>query len=415
MDNRISDLIDSKTSDTLRILTDLVNMPTVVPPGDNYEEIVDYLMIKFSDLGFKVEEVCIPEDIFRQKMKNPELHGKRANLHTYLDVGADQTLVIYTHLDVVPAGDGWTSPPFEGTIRDGKFYARGSSDSKAAVAALLTALSVISELGIVPAYNLNIALTTDEEIGPYSGLCYFADNDLLFGDYFLCMDGVSDDVTIGTNGILTWRVDVTGKTCHSGASFLGINALEKSVALMNGLLALKSEVESKRSEMPSSSVIIEKTGLTHVKPVLNITIAESGIKENVIPGKCTIRGDRRVIPEETFDCAIEEIRMALNNAADAETTYDFTYQIGYPPMLTDPNDPWIKQVLSAANEVSDRKIDIAGAQGSLDVAYAIKITKQPVCCHGVGRLVESRAHAENENIRTEDLVRYTRFLGLLLT
>lgn len=408
-------LIDAKTDDSLRILTDLVKIPTVVPPGDNYEEIVDYLVPQFLDIGFEVKKIFIPENIFKQRMKNPELHGKRVNLHAYLDVGADQTLVIYTHLDVVPAGDGWTSPPFEGTIKDEIFYARGSSDSKAAVAALLTALSAISELDMVPAYNLNIALTTDEEIGPYSGLCYFADNDLLFGDYLLCMDGESDDVTIGTNGIFTWRVDVSGETHHSGSSFLGINALEKSVALMNGLLTLKNKIEDRRSKMPCSPVIFEKTGLTHVKPVLNITMINSGIKENIIPGACTIRGDRRIIPEEAFDDAIDEIKIALENAADAQTTYNFTYEIGYPPMFADPNHPWIKKVLATANDVSDREISVAGAHGSLDVAYAIDITKQPVCCHGVGRLLESRAHAEDENIRIEDLVRYTRFLGLLLT
>ncbi|PXF61757.1 MAG: acetylornithine deacetylase [Candidatus Methanogaster sp.] len=415
--NRLSDRIDPTASDTLRILTDLVGMPTAVPPGDNYEEIVDYLMPKFADLGFEVEKVCIPEDIFKQKMKNPELHGKRANLHAYLDVCADRTLVIYTHLDVVPVGDGWTFPPYEGTIADGKFYARGSADSKAAVAALLTALTQIRELGITPAYNLNIALTTDEEIGPYSGLCYFADIGLLSGDYFLCMDGEGDDVIIGTNGILTWRVDVFGRTYHSGSSFLGVNALEKSVAMMNGMLALKSEVEDRRSEMPSSHVVADKTGFLNVKPILNITMIESGVKENVVPGICTIRGDRRVIPEETFDTAIEEIERALANAAGAgaDTRYEFTYELGYPPMYTDASHPWIGQVQTVANEVSDRKIGIAGAQGSLDVAYVIGITGQPVCCHGVGRVLESRAHAEDENVRIEDLVRYTKFLGLLLT
>ncbi len=420
MNARILDTIDSKTSGSLRILTDLVSMPTIAPPGDNYEEIVDHLMPMFSDLGFDVEKICIPDDLFKRKMKNPELHGKRANLHAYLDCGADQTLVIYTHLDVVPVegggdGGGWTVPPFDGTVRDGRFYARGSADSKAAVAALLTALSLIRELGITPTYNLNIALTTDEEVGPYSGLCYFADIGLLSGDYFLCMDGDSDDVVIGTNGILTWQLDVLGRSHHSGSGFLGVNALEKSVALMEGLLRLKREVEERRSAIPGSSAIFEKTGLTHIKPVLNITMIESGVKENIVPGKCTIRGDRRVIPEESFDCAIDEIRAALESAADSDTEYEFTYEIVYPPMSTDTDHPWIGRVLSVANEVSDRKIELAGAQGSLDVAYAIKITGQPVCCHGVGRLLESRAHAEDENIRVEDLVRYTRFLGLLLT
>ncbi|NOQ29082.1 MAG: M20/M25/M40 family metallo-hydrolase, partial [Methanosarcinales archaeon] len=119
--------------------------------------------------------------------------------------------------------------------------------------------------------------------------------------------------------------------------------------------------------------------------------------------------------EETFEDAIDEIERALASAADADTRYDFTYEIGYPPMCTDASHSWIGQVLDVANEVSDRKIDIAGAQGSLDVAYVIGITEQPVCCHGVGRVLESHAHAEDENVRLEDLVRYTKFLWLLLT
>ena len=408
------DLIESKTSETLRTLTDLVSIPTVAPPGDNYVRIVEYLIQIFSNLGLSAENVIIPDDIFKQRMKNPQLRGTRANLHAYLDSGADETLVIYTHLDVVPAGEGWTSPPFEGTIRDGRFYARGSADSKAAVAALLTTLSAIRELDMKPAYNLNIALTTDEEVGPYSGLCYFADSGLLSGDYFLCMDGESDDLLIGMNGILTWRIDVTGRAYHSGSSFLGINALEKSVALMNGLLRLKEEVEERRSMTPGSPVIFEKIGVTHVKPVLNITMIESGIKENVIPGTCTIKGDRRVIPEEAFDDAISEIETALKSAAGPETAYDFSYEIGYPPISADPDHPWVRQVLAIANDLSDRNILPVGTQGSLDVAYAINITGQPFCCHGVGRLDESSAHAGDENIRIDDLVRYSKFMGLLL-
>jgi len=49
------------------------------------------------------------------------------------------------------------------------------ADSKGGVAALFTVLSAMDELEITPKYNLNIALTTDEEMGPYSGLCYLAD------------------------------------------------------------------------------------------------------------------------------------------------------------------------------------------------------------------------------------------------
>jgi succinyl-diaminopimelate desuccinylase len=83
-------------------------------------------------------------------------------------------------------------------------------------------------------------------------------------------------------------------------------------------------------------------------------------------------------------------------------------------MLTDMNHPWVKEVQKVASEVSGRTVTLAGAQGSLDVAYAVKVTGLPACCFGIGRRMESNAHADDENIRIEDLVMFTKFLGKLI-
>ena len=46
-------------------------------------------------------------------------------------------LAFASHIDTVPAGEGWTRPPFEPTIEGDRLYGRGSGDAKASVASML--------------------------------------------------------------------------------------------------------------------------------------------------------------------------------------------------------------------------------------------------------------------------------------
>ncbi len=418
-DENIVVAIGEKKNQTINLLRDLIKFATIVPPGEKYEEICDFLIPKFEELGFEVEKILMPDDIFKKKQreKNPLLEGKRTNLHAFLNAGAKETAIISTHLDVVPAGPGWNVPPFEGVIKDGRIYGRGASDSKGGVAALLTAVNAVEELDLELNYNLRIVLATDEEVGPYSGLCYFADEGILEGDYFLCMDSSGDAITIGTNGVINWCIDVFGKSWHSGSSFLGVNPIEKSTSIMEEFMNLKAVIEKRRSKLPSSPVIEDKVDLKNVVPVLNMTMINAGVKENIIPDKCTLKGDRRYIPEEKLEDVLSEIELVLERSKqkDPDIKFNWTYEEVYPPMYTDSNHPWVKKVQKIASYARGEELELVGAQGSLDVAYAIQKTGLPVCCYGVGRLLESNDHAANENIRVDDLMNYAKFLGMLLT
>lgn len=413
----LSQYLGTRTEETIKTLDELVRTQTHVPPGDNYEKAMDYAAARFEELGFEVEKIFMPRELFEKK--NPRLthlKGDRVNLSAIKNIGAKKNLLINTHLDVVPASENWSFPPFECTVKDGRIFGRGVADSKGGPAALFTVLSAMEEFDIKPRYNLNIALTTDEEMGPYSGLCHLADLGKLKADFFLSMDGDSDDITIASNGNVDWQIDVFGKSYHSGSSFMGVNAIEKTIPVMNELMALKEKVEKRRSKVPASMVISEKTGLKTLMPVLNITVMNAGVKQNIIPDRCTMKGDRRFIPEENyidvrneFETAIKNVR---NNYSDLKISYSFD-EI-YAPMLTDMDHPWIKKVQTVASEVSGRPVTLAGAQGSLDVAYAVKVTGLPACCFGIGRRIESNAHADDENIRIEDIEMYTKFLGKLI-
>jgi succinyl-diaminopimelate desuccinylase len=409
--------LDSRIDEAIKTLDDLVRIPTIVPPGDNYEEVMDFISQRCKELDFQVETISMPRELF--ETKNPrlaDLQGERVNLVAIKNVGAKKTIVINTHLDVVPADDGWIYPPFEVTVEGDHIFGRGVADSKGGVAALLTVLLAMKELGIRPKYNLVIALNTDEEVGPYSGLCYLADIGKLEADYFLSMDGYIDNITAASNGNVDWQIDVFGKSCHSGSSFLGLNAIEKSIPLLNGLMELKTQIETRRSAVPVSPAISEETGIDVLVPVLNINVINGGVKLNIVPDKCIMKGDRRFIPEESFEDVCKELNEAVNRVGKNNPDIKFRLSCNeiYPPMLTDMAHPWIKEVQCAASEVSGREVRVAGTQGSLDVAYAVKITGIPACSYGVGRRMGGMVHGNDENIRINDMIEFMKFLGRLI-
>ena len=404
------EIIPSPDPDYLMdLLKKIISFKTIAPPGGCYEEIVDWLVPIFQDMGFKTEKLVMPQDVFATKCSDQRLVGDRFNLRADISMGAKKTLVIYAHLDVVPAEGNWETDPFELVQKNGRVYGRGVSDCKGSIAALIVALKVLLESGKLK-YNLSVLLTTDEEVGGYSGLCYLTDLGQVKGDLMLCMDGFSDDVVIGSNGIITWDVVVHGRSSHSGSSFLGINAVERSIPVMEALMNLKKVVQARRSILPASTAL-EAMGKKNLMPILNITMINGGIKENIVPDRCTLRGDRRVIPEESMDEAMAEIERTLK---PLDVDFDLKFYPGYPPMSVNPDHQWVTEVREAVQRGMGFMPHLSGAQGSLDQAYATEKTRIPTCVFGVGRQLESNIHGLNENVRIADLQGFARFIIELL-
>ncbi|MBL1224281.1 dipeptidase PepV [Enterococcus sp. BWR-S5] len=77
----------------------------------------------------------------------------------------DETLGVFGHMDVVPAGDGWDTDPYEPVIKDGKIYARGSSDDKGPTMAAYYGLKIIKDLGLPLSKKIRFVIGSDEESG----------------------------------------------------------------------------------------------------------------------------------------------------------------------------------------------------------------------------------------------------------
>ncbi len=77
----------------------------------------------------------------------------------------EEEFAILCHLDVVPAGNGWTVDPFGGVVRDGKIWGRGAVDDKGPAVCCLYALKALKDRGFTPSKKIKLLLGCNEESG----------------------------------------------------------------------------------------------------------------------------------------------------------------------------------------------------------------------------------------------------------
>ncbi len=86
------------------------------------------------------------------------------NLAGHIEMGhGDELVGILGHVDVVPEGDGWSIEPYGGVVKDGKIYARGSSDDKGPTIAAYYGMKIVKELGLPLNKRVRLIIGTDEE------------------------------------------------------------------------------------------------------------------------------------------------------------------------------------------------------------------------------------------------------------
>jgi len=78
---------------------------------------------------------------------------------------APEEIGVLVHVDLVTVGEGWTTPPFEPSIRDGKIYARGALDDKGPALAAYYAMNIVKDSGLPLSKKVRFIIGTDEESG----------------------------------------------------------------------------------------------------------------------------------------------------------------------------------------------------------------------------------------------------------
>ena len=394
--------VDAREPELIDRLRKIIAIDNCVPPGENYDQVIDLVEPEFQRNGFTTTRVVIPPE--KVALIPLPLKGDRVNLVARLNNGKPP-LSVYAHMDTVPIEEGWDFDPFGGEIKDGRIYGRGIADMKGAIASILTAIDVMQAEGLEPAWDLNILLCTDEEIGVYPGLYHLALEGYATAP-MLCLEGGQDPVLRrGSNGSLDVTITVKGKSCHSGANYLGVNALEEAVPVMVELLALKQKVEERRSKLPLAP---GPGAPANLRPMFNLDIINSGVKSNIVPASCRLVINRRFIPEENVEDVKAEIQEAVDRgmekskALDVEVEFSQNYP-SYYQSATHPGAKRLREALKLVQGVKDEDFVESGSGGSTDMAFiALVLKTDEISTVGLGRQQESKAHGSNESIRISD-------------
>ena len=293
---QIARQVDARFADEVAFLRELVRVPTDTPPGDNAPH-AERTAVLLEGMGYAVERHPVPA----RRVRAAGLTSL-TNLIVRRRFGAGPTIALNAHGDVVPPGDGWTTPPYEGVIAKGRMYGRGVAVSKSDFATYAFALRALEELGRPLAGTVELHFTYDEEFGGLLGPGYLLGTGATKPDLAIGA-GFSYAVVTAHNGCLQLEVTVLGKAAHAAMPETGHDALQASVRILDALYAERAEYACVKSKVPGIG-----------SPTLTVGRIEGGINTNVVPDRIALRLDRRMIPEEEPHTVERRLKAVIRGA-----------------------------------------------------------------------------------------------------
>jgi len=365
-------------------------------------------------------------------MRVEDVPGKYA----YIEIGEGPRLIgILSHLDVVPAGNGWTKDPFGGEIMDGKIYGRGTTDDKGPTIAVLYAMKALKEKATLPA-RIRLILGQTEENGEWRDIEAYTDAEEIpecgftpDGDFPAIQNELGAmvfQVQMPQSGFLQGEggtapnmvpacarvktefgtYEASGKACHGCAPWLGLNGISE---LMEKVHQAEPENRFVRmyADLIGKTIYGEKLGIAAEdesgKLTLNVGLFE--VRDETATLMVDIRYPAKKNPDEISESLV---RQFSSYGASCECVYHVR------PLYTPSDSPVLGALLSAYREVTgddSRPISIGG--GTYAKAMPNMVAFGP---NFPGH--ENREHMEDEYILVEDFLKlkeiYERALAYLL-
>lgn len=353
----------------------LVAFKTENPPGEEIEA-----------AGFLAE--LLRKDGFSVSLD--EYKPGRANVVARLDNGDGPTFAFNTHMDVVPAGEGWSGDPFKLREHDGKLYGRGSCDAKGPLIAMVEAMRLLSAERASWRGTLLGVFVGDEEVASEGARHYASVRPKV--DYAVIGEPTSNGPVIAHKGSLRPWVRVHGVSAHSGTPDLGKNAIYSAVHLIRLVEDLHRTVLRDRKH-----ALVGEASLT-------ITRIHGGTADNVLPAYCDLLLDRRMVPGEDENAVKDELARLV--AGIKELTGEAAEILQYKPTTGGATETAADHPITLASVAASRRHGAKntapqGFQGGCDLVHFRSIGAQGTVI-GPGSL--ALAHKPDEYVPVDEFV-----------
>ena len=410
--------IDARRDALISTTQDLIRIPTLNPPGDNYHDICSYLQARLERSGFSTE-------LIRAKgaLGDSEKTPRWNIIARHQGATSGECVHFNSHTDVVHVGEGWTRDPFAAEIEDDRIYGRGACDMKGGLAASIIAAEAF--IASCPDYAgaIEISGTADEETGGFGGVAYLAEQGYFNPDrvqHVIIPEPLNKDrICIGHRGVWWAEIETKGRIAHGSMPFLG----ECAVRHMGAVLAemekiLFPRLAEQQTEMPVAPEAARRS-------TLNINSIHGGLAEPdadytgmpsaCVPDRCVITIDRRFLIEEDLAEVKAEIDQLMQKVARDRP--DFSYEIRdlfeVHPVLADKKAPIVTTVSDAIRDVMGVDPAFVVSPGTYDQKHIDRIGKLKNCiAYGPGIL--ELAHQPDEWISITDMLDSARVMALSL-
>jgi acetylornithine deacetylase len=394
--------------DVVRVLSDLVRIPSVNPmgrpaTGDIYYEhrVTGHLEALFRSLGLPIERHTVAplRDNIVTRVEgdvSPERGGK--------------IVMLEAHQDTVPV-EGMTIEPFTPKIEGNRLYGRGSCDIKGGMAAMIAAVARLAKEKPGGRPTVILACTINEEYG-FTGATHWAAtysgkvpdsghgpevappagrSELLprVPDVAIVAEPTKLNVVVAHKGTARWRCSTRGVATHSSQPHMGDNA----VYHMGRVLVV---LEEYARDVAPGLALHPLCG----HPTLSVGLISGGISVNTVPDCCTIEVDRRVLPVEDAQVALDHCLDYLQSKLGAKSAV-----VHEPPyMLTrglaDTNNKELAERLSGVIRKHGGPGERIGVPFGTDAPH-FAATGCPTVVFGPGSI--DQAHTADEWIDLDQL------------
>jgi succinyl-diaminopimelate desuccinylase len=409
--DRIVDEIDRAADEIVRFTADLVRIPTVNPPGDEYEPCARWLGDQLADRGFEVEYIAATD-----RPEHTRAHPRVNVVGTRRGDAAGPVVHLNGHFDVVPAGAGWTVDPFGGEVRDGRIFGRGVCDMKAGIAAAVFAAEAIRRAGVRLPGTIEISGTVDEESGGFAGVAWLCRTGRIAKtrtDYVIIPEPLNvDRICVGHRGVYWSELTTHGRVAHGSMPFLGVSAID---AMTEVLAAIRRELQPALDSRVTAMPVVP-SGARHA--TINVNAIDGGqpldgIQTPCVADRCRAVFDRRFLIEEGFAAAKDELESLIRRTLKGSIGVEYALRdlMIVDPVRTPDDSPVIGALDGAIRRILGSAPTLIASPGTYDHKHVTRIAGIPHCvAYGPGEL--ELAHQPDESCRIDDLVNATKVLAL---